>query len=50
MPTTGQVRSQRDRNVVPDDEQPNIESTVDECPFDPSNLAHMRADRSALDD
>lgn len=43
MPTTSQARSHGDRNVVPDDAQHQTETTTGECPFDPSNLAHMRA-------
>lgn len=50
MTTTGQLRPHDERNVVPADEQLETQSTVGECPFDTSNLAHMRADRSALDD
>ena len=48
MPTTSQVRPHGDRNVVPEDVQPE-ESTCGDCPVDPSNFAHMRADRSVLD-
>lgn len=49
MQTTGQSRPHADRNVVPEDEQPDG-STHGECPIDPGNFAHMRADRSVLDD
>jgi hypothetical protein len=49
MKTSSQVRPHGDRNVVPEDAQPDG-STHGECPIDPSNLAHMRADRSAVEE
>lgn len=48
MQTTGQSRPHAERNVVPTETESDTDAS--ECPVDPGNFAHMRADRSVLDD
>jgi hypothetical protein len=48
MQTTSQSRPHTDRNVVPPETE--SDTSASECPVDPGNFAHMRADRSVLDD